>query len=202
MTTLQKMNASSSETSASRCVRRIERLEEGLLDEERTTARRGRGRERSLRGGSRRRPRDRRSRRPSSKSLKNLRRLVALLDAIDIDSKTEMLRDGLDGLTRGRPHGSRSSIFTQFRDTQSYVGQDTGVSVTDPALPRSARPQGERRGDRIVPRPTRASDPDLNRGRRRGAQPAVLPHDGQLRPALEPDADRATHRPRRPHRAA
>src|SRR5207247_154536 len=50
------------------------------------------------------------------------------------------------------------------------------------AMPRGERPAGDRR-------------------RQRGAQPPVLPPPRQLRPAVEPDADRAAHRPAAPHRA-
>ena len=46
----------------------------------------------------------------------------------------------------------------------------------------------------------RRAGPDLHRCRRRGPEPAILPRHRELRPAVEPDEDRAADRPRRPHR--
>ena len=48
--------------------------------------------------------------------------------------------------------------------------------------------------------PRREPDPAHDRGRRRGAEPPVLQPGGELRPALEPSADRAAHRPLPPLR--
>ena len=121
MATLQKMNASSSETLGKSLIRRIERLESGLFvmtapeldpDEDATDLE------------------------PDEiddvlaidariavlEELTELRRLVRLLDAIDIDSKAQTLVSGLNGL-RSTDSTVKVLVFTQFRDTQTYLAR-------------------------------------------------------------------------------
>ena len=121
MATFQKMNASSSETLGKSLVRRIERLEQGLLS--RTAPELDEDEDASdlepeelddflaigARVGVMEEPAE-------------LRRLVMLLDAIEIDSKAQALVDGLAGLRGGDPL-VKVLVFTQFRDTQTYIAR-------------------------------------------------------------------------------
>jgi superfamily II DNA or RNA helicase len=118
MATLQKMNASSSYTLARSLARRIDRLESQLppplldLDDEDVIDERASDELDgflSLRSGL-----------ELLEEIKDLRALVALLDAISIDSKAKVLRDGLADL-RGVEPEIKILVFTQFRDTQSYL---------------------------------------------------------------------------------
>jgi ATP-dependent helicase HepA len=118
MATLQKMNASSSYTLARSLARRIERLESQLPrvavdteDEEAFDDRTAAELDDllSLRSGL-----------ELMEEIKELRALIALLNAIKIDSKAAVLRDGLEDLRRADPE-IKVLIFTQFRDTQSYL---------------------------------------------------------------------------------
>ena len=90
-------------------------------------------------------------------------------------------------------------IFTQFRATQEMLrvrlaGAGHDVAVFHGGLVAA----GEGGGHRAVPRPGAA--PALHRGRQRGTQSPVRPCRLQLRPALEPDEDRAADRPAQPDR--
>ena len=126
MATLQKMNASSSETLGKSLVRRIERLEEGLLskqapaldDDEDASDLSEEEIDDVLAIDARV---------AILEELANLRRLVGLLDAIEIDSKAQTLLDGLDGLRGGDPT-VKVLVFTQFRDTQAYLARILGSS--------------------------------------------------------------------------
>jgi superfamily II DNA or RNA helicase len=125
MTTFQKMNASSSETLGKSLVRRIERLEEGLLakaapelgDDEDASDLSVEELDDVLAIDARLN---------ILEELAELRRLVALLDAIGIDSKAQALRAGLADLRRTDP-GVKVLVFTQFRDTQSYLARILGT---------------------------------------------------------------------------
>jgi len=119
MATFQKMNASSSYTLARSLKRRMERLESGLtvggadaiedaqLEEE---------------------PAEEvlqdlvaiESRLNTLEEIAALQRLITLLDAIEIDSKADVLRQGLADL-RAADSAIKVLIFTQFRDTQAYL---------------------------------------------------------------------------------
>ena len=90
-------------------------------------------------------------------------------------------------------------IFTQFRATQEMLRRRLReAGPRRGGVPRRAVAAGEGGGDRTVPRPGAAAA--LHRGRQRGPQPPVRPRRVQLRPALEPDEDRAAHRPAEPDR--
>lgn len=119
MATFQKMNASSSYTLGKSLLRRIERLEQGLT------------------AGTAPTPDDEViEERPTTEALTDLlgiqqqmstmeevtelRELVALLDAIEVDSKAKALVEGLDQL-RAQESELKVVIFTQFRDTQAYI---------------------------------------------------------------------------------
>jgi SNF2 family DNA or RNA helicase len=124
MTTLQKMNASSSETLGKSLVRRIERLEEGLLtktapqldDDEDVSDLTEEEIDDVLAINERV---------GVLEELTAMRRLVGLLDAIEIDSKAQTLLDGLTGL-RESDQEAKILIFTQFRDTQAYLARVLG----------------------------------------------------------------------------
>lgn len=126
MTTLQKMNASSSETLGKSLVRRIERLEEGLMaqapppleEEEDATDLSEEEIDDVLAIDARV---------AVLEELADLRRLVGLLDAIAIDTKAKALLDGLAALRAGDP-AVKVLIFTQFRDTQAYLARNLGSS--------------------------------------------------------------------------
>jgi SNF2 family DNA or RNA helicase len=119
MATFQKMNSSSSHTLARSLTRRIARLEGGLTlravdepedeDLEEQTSEEGL---KDLEGIE--------SRLNTLEEIAQLRELVGLLDAIEIDSKANVLREGLNDL-RGSDPKIKVLIFTQFRDTQSYL---------------------------------------------------------------------------------
>lgn len=119
MATFQKMNSSSSYTLARSLTRRIERLESGVVV-------------RSVPGVEE----EDLSEMPIEEALEDLvaiesrlglleevaklHELVGLLDAIEIDSKATVLRDGLEVLRKADP-AIKVLIFTQFRDTQAYL---------------------------------------------------------------------------------
>lgn len=126
MTTLQKMNASSSETIGKSLIRRIERLEEGLLTKAVPVLDEGE---------------DASDLAPEEvddvlaidarvgvlEELTEMRRLVALLDAIEIDTKARTLQEGLSAL-RGSDPEVKVLIFTQFKDTQAYLARVLGAA--------------------------------------------------------------------------
>jgi ATP-dependent helicase HepA len=124
MTTLQKMNASSSETLGKSLVRRIERLEEGLLttsapplDDDEDASDLAEDEIDDVLAID--------ARIGILEELSEMRRLVALLDAIEIDSKAQTLVDGLAGLRTSTPD-AKVLVFTQFRDTQTYLARVLG----------------------------------------------------------------------------
>jgi hypothetical protein len=55
--------------------------------------------------------------------LAELRRIVGLLDAIKLDTKTQVLLEGLDAIRRDDPD-AKVMIFTQFRDTQTMLATE------------------------------------------------------------------------------
>jgi ATP-dependent helicase HepA len=119
MATFQKMNSSSSYTLGRSLVRRIERLELGLVESAASQP-----------------EDDELDEMPTADALGDLvaldshlavleeigelRRLVGLLDAIDVDSKAQILLNGLLDL-RGEDPSIKVLVFTQFRDTQDYL---------------------------------------------------------------------------------
>lgn len=126
MATFQKMNASSSYTLGKSLLRRIERLEAGLpgkatpvpedevIEEQDTTDALG-----DLLGLQ--------QQMSTLEEIKELRELIGLLDEIQVDSKAQVLREGLNRLRDGES-AIKVVIFTQFRDTQSYVRDHLGES--------------------------------------------------------------------------
>ena len=126
MTTLQKMNASSSETLGKSLVRRIERLEAGLLtktvpplDDDEDVSDLTDDEIDDVLAIS--------ARVGVLEELTEMRRLIGLLDAIEIDSKAQTLLDGLAGL-RASAEDVKVLIFTQFRDTQTYLARVLGAT--------------------------------------------------------------------------
>ena len=120
---------------------------------------------------------------------------------IELDSKAR----GPDRAARARSPSDEPDakviIFTQFRDTQDYLARPHPASRGPCTSSTGSSSRSEK--DAAVARfrdGERPAAPDLHRGRRRGPQLPVLPHPGQLRPAVEPDEGRAAHRPPRPHR--
>ncbi len=124
MATFQKLNASSSHALKRSLIRRIEKLEaiteadhrEEILDET------------SL------------EEMPTAEALddllgqrvdadweevRELERLVALLEEIELDSKAVMLRDRLNQIAEDDPE-AKVIVFTQFRDTQDYLRDNVG----------------------------------------------------------------------------
>ena len=124
MTALQKMNASSSETIGKSLVRRIERLEADLLtnsapqqDEDDDVT--------DLTADELDDVLAINARVSILEELTEMRRLVGLLDAIVIDSKAQTLLDGLAELRASNPD-VKILIFTQFKDTQTYLARILG----------------------------------------------------------------------------
>ena len=96
----------------------------------------------------------------------------------------------------GRRRSWSSSIRARRSPTSPIVSTTAGVVAR--ALRRESERAGEGRGDRRVSRP--CERPSVHAVRRRRAQHPVLQHADQFRRAVEPDGDRAAHRPHRPHR--
>ena len=126
--------------------------------------------------------------------------------AIQVNAKGEALVRGLDRcFTVAQACGwpEKAVVFTEFRRTQDYLAKLLAVARLRGHLPLRRRLGHRRSGPGAgggVPRPD--PDPPHDRGRGRGAQPPVLQPGGELRPALEPAAGRAAHRPLPPLRPA
>lgn len=119
MSTFQKTNSSSSHTLARSLQRRIERLESGVtvrdvpdLEDEELEEQTADAALKDLVAIE--------SRLDVLEEIASLRELVRLLDDIEIDSKADVLRSGLLELRAGEAE-IKVLIFTQFRDTQSYL---------------------------------------------------------------------------------
>jgi SNF2 family DNA or RNA helicase len=136
MTVFQKLNASSSRALRRSLERRIERLEKGLTPapagtdvpdeqlEEQSTAEALEGVVGVVAGST------------VLQDLSELRRVVALLKRVEVDSKTRVLVAHLNEIAAREAEAGRPAkviIFTQFRDTQEYLREhisgDWGVEL-------------------------------------------------------------------------
>ena len=91
----------------------------------------------------------------------------------------------------------RHARLPRTASIRTLLGRPDAV-VDDPRRRCAARTAARRRsGSRTTPN---VLDPRRHRRRRRGRQPAARAPDGQLRPAVEPEPDRAALRPHPPHR--
>jgi superfamily II DNA or RNA helicase len=123
MATFQKLNASSSHALKHSLLRRIEKLEafteaehrEEILDEDLEEMPTAEALDDLL------------SQRVDAdwEEVRELERLVALLEEIELDSKAAMLRDQLGHIAEDDPE-AKVIVFTQFRDTQSYLRDNLG----------------------------------------------------------------------------
>jgi hypothetical protein len=151
--------------------------------------------------------------------IKQLRKLLAI--PVTRERKIDSLRDLLKKIDTETP-GAKVLIFTEYRRTQEFLkerlekwygantvvlingsmelegktavrnaGGDTGATGSGKQAPQPAR----------LPRRALGAVPGFNRGGRRRNQPAVLPHRGELRPALESHALRAARGARLPLRS-
>ena len=108
--------------------------------------------------------------------------------------------------TRAGCANNKALVFSTFRHTLAYLATHTAEHRAA-RRPRPRRRAG--RGARRSAPPVRAAEggprrdrrPAVVGGRLRGSRLPVLRPAGQLRPAVESDADRAAHRPHRPLRA-
>ena len=95
-------------------------------------------------------------------------------------------------------------IFTEHRDTLTYLDDRDHDAARAAGRrrhhPRRHGPRGAPAGPGGLQARPRRPGPARHRRRRRGHQPPARPPDGQLRPALEPQPDRAALRPHPPHR--
>ena len=126
---------------------------------------------------------------------------------IQVNAKGEALKRALDRtFTVARAHQwpEKAVVFTESRRTQEYLFELLSATATRGKISLlsgdAGTPEERARAGRGVPRPH--ADPPLHRGRRRGPQPPVLQPGRELRPALEPAAHRAAHRPLPPLRPA
>jgi SNF2 family DNA or RNA helicase len=138
MATFQKLNASSSHALKRSIIRRIERLESGaagaaadipeevVLDEAPTAE----ALEALL---AARLDAD-------WEEVRDLERIVALLDGIELDSKTRVLTDRLAELAAADPE-AKVIVFTQFRDTQDYLRDAIGAPWAIHLFHGSLKPQ-------------------------------------------------------------
>ena len=95
-------------------------------------------------------------------------------------------------------------VFTEHRDTLDYLAAGSARCSAKPEAVKAIH-GGVRRSDRrqITEEFTKnpdVPDPPRHRRRRRGPEPPGRAPDGQLRPAVEPEPDRAALRPHPPHR--
>jgi SNF2 family DNA or RNA helicase len=127
MAIFQKLNASSSYALRQSLLRRIEKLEalvrvgslepeieEADLDE--------RPVEEALGDWIAARPDD-----AVTAELSDLRRIVDLIDQIDLDAKARVLAENLEQIARDDPE-AKVLVFTQFRDTQTYLARMSPIS--------------------------------------------------------------------------
>ena len=100
--------------------------------------------------------------------------------------------------------GEKIIIFTEHRDTLEYLAERIrdllGRSDAVVTIHGGVRREERRQGHRAVHPGHRHPGPGRHRRRRRGPEPAARPPHGQLRPAVEPEPDRAALRPHPPHR--
>ena len=132
--------------------------------------------------------------RTSPATTRRPRPIIELAGRVDRTAKDERL---LELLRQSR--GEKMLVFATFRRTLEHLQQ---LLAERRASPSSRSPAPNRSARRTPP-----SRPSASRCRscsarvgRRGAQPPVRQHAGQLRPAVEPDADRAARGPHPPHR--
>ena len=114
------------------------------------------------------------------------------------DSKALVLLTALDGIFADHPQREGRGLHHVHPDAAVPGGDLAAQRLHRRRVQRADEPGREGRGGPQLQ--SERPDPDLDRGRRRGPQLPVLPSDGQLRPAVEPDADRAADRAARPDR--
>jgi hypothetical protein len=141
------------------------------------------------------------------KELKNERAEVELLlsaarrcEARGIDVKAQALLDTIQQLQRDENDPSpQGAAVHRVRAHPADAGGSVGTArVPRRGAQRLHEPGGTQ--ERPARLRQRGPDPDLHRRWRRGPEPAVLPRDHQLRPALEPDEAGAAHRSGGSHR--
>ena len=142
--------------------------------------------------------------------LADLIKAAARVRASDTDRKWSELRTILEDntlATSGAGDERRKLIvFTEHRDTLDYLVAPDRLAARparggqgDPRRRAPRRAPADHRG--VHPQPGRP-DPARHRRRRGGPEPPGRAPDGQLRPAVEPEPDRAALRPHPPHRPA
>ena len=140
-------------------------------------------------------------------ALKNERAEVELLletarrtETAGVDAKADALLDWIYRLQQdeGDPD-LKILIFTEFVSTQEMLREVSGRPRLLGRLPQRIDGTGRARERAAF---VRRLDPlsGVDRRRRRGVEPAVLPRGDQLRHSLESDEARTADRPRRPHR--
>ena len=166
----------------------------------------------SRRSSSTRRPRraPSRSSTPSCSSSRDLIKAAARVRASDTDRKWSELRTILEdntlAATGAGDERRKLIVFTEHRDTLDYLARRIGSLLGRPEAVKAIH-GGVRRGERRQITEEFTQQPGLpgparHRRRRRGPEPPGRPPDGQLRPAVEPEPDRAALRPHPPHRPA
>ena len=117
------------------------------------------------------------------------------------EAKLDALRDCLQHaeLAELRDGRGKLLIFTEHRDTLDYLERNLASWGYTTCSIHGGLPPVERKQHPAALSPG-AADLRRDRGGRRGDQPAVLPPDDQLRPAVEPGAARAADGPHPPHR--
>ena len=116
---------------------------------------------------------------------------------LQVDSKYEAMERRLLGL---RDRGMRQvMVFSFFRGTLEYLHERLSLRMSV-RLMTGATPMDERQQVMEDFRDGQVRRSPAEPGRCGGARLRVLQRDGQLRPAVEPDAGRAAHRTPRPLR--
>ena len=151
------------------------------------------------------RPKGQAALRRMNDELGELRACARLARTIQVNAKGGALVRGLDRcFTVAKACGwpEKAVVFTEFRRTQHYLEQAPRLEGLHGHLPlrRRLRHRQAPGAGGGVPEPD--ADPDHDRGRGGGAEPPVLQPGGELRPALEPAAGGAAHRPLPPLRPA
>ena len=137
--------------------------------------------------------------------LSELRACAKLAASIRVNAKGDALERGLDrAFTVARACGwpQKAVVFTEFRRTQDYLKkilEARGYTTTSLS---GDSGDADKRQALVEEFRNRTADPAHDRGGRRGPEPPVLQPRGELRPALEPAARRAAHRPLPSLRAA